>query len=373
MVARAEVVLHIGAFKTGTSFIQSALSLNRSTLADGGILFPGKTWPEQVHAVRDLAGRSVPEAPVTARTADTWDRIAEECRRWDGPLAVFSMEFLSTARPEVVRAAIRSFDPKQVRVVYTARDLTYAIPAQWQESLQSSRRTWTLRQYAEDVMRPVGQFNDATKHFWRKHNWQRVLHRWVQDLPASQVSLVSFPRPGSDPAELWHRFGVAAGFDATRYPIPALNNESLGAESLEVARRVNVEAASRGVVPIGPTFRRVLCKTVMAARKPVERTVAFPGDLTPWVAQRTERLITKVQRLGPGVVGSLDDLRPRPPEDRPNSTSHTEDLSIADLLPAAESAAAGLAEALGTHWEPAPGDLDARLRSAIVSMADLTT
>ncbi len=372
MVARAEVVLHIGAFKTGTSFIQSALSLNRSTLADDGILFPGKTWPEQVHAVRDLAARSMPEAPVTARTADTWDRIADDCRRWDGPLAVFSMEFLSTARPAVVGAAIRSFDPKQVRVVYTARDLTYAIPAQWQESLQSSRRTWTLREYADDIMRPVGQFTDATKHFWRKHNWQRVLHRWLQDLPTSQVTLVTFPRPGSSPTELWHRFGVAAGFDATKYPIPPLSNESLGAESLEVARRVNLEASSRGAVTISPTFRRVLCKGVMAARKPMEPAVVFPDDLTPWVAQRTERLITKVQRLGPVVVGSMDDLRPRPREHLPNSTSRTEGFAIADLVPAAESAASGLAAALGTHWQPAIGEPGARLQAAISSMADLT-
>lgn len=372
-MARAEVVLHIGAFKTGTSFIQSALSLNRRALAGDGVLFPGETWPEQVHAVRDLAARPVPGAPVSTRTVDTWDRIAEECRRWQGPLAVFSMEFLSTARPDVVEAAIRSFEPKQVRVVYTARDLTYAIPAQWQESLQSSRRTWTLREYADDIMRPVGQFSDATRHFWRKHNWQRVLHRWMQDVPPSQVTLVAFPRPGSDPAELWHRFGLAAGFDATRYPIPALNNESLGAESLEVARRVNMEAASRGVVTSNPTFRRVLCKRIMAARKPAEGTISFPEDLTPWVAQRTERLITKVQRIGPRLVGSLDDLRPRPREGRPNSTSRTEDLPVAGLVPAAEHAARELAAALGTRWQPATGDLDARLAAAITCMADLTS
>ena len=372
-MARAEVVLHIGAFKTGTSFIQSALSLNRAALAEDGVLFPGDRWPEQVHAVRDLAARSEPGAPVEARAADTWDRIADECRRWTGPRAVFSMEFLSAARPEMVQAAIRSFEPKQVRVVYTARDLTYAIPAQWQESLQSSRRTWTLRKYADDIMQPVGQFTDATKHFWRKHNWQRVLRRWLQDLPTSQVTLVTFPRPGSSPAELWHRFGVAAGFDATKYPIPALRNESLGAESLEVARRVNLEAASRRAVTIGPTFRRVLCKQVMAARRPVEQSVAFPDDLVPWVAQRTERLITKVQRLGPSVVGSLDDLRPQPRGHLPNSTSRTEDLSATDLLPAAESAASGLATALGTRWQPALGEPDTRLKAAIASMADLTT
>ena len=225
-----------------------------------------------------LAARSEPSAPMHARAPDDWDRLVEECRQWPGRLAIISMEFLSSYRSAVVDEAVRAFQPANVRVVFTARDLTYAIPAQWQESMQSSRRTWTLGEYTDDVMAPVGAFTDATRHFWRKHNWQKVLTRWGAFVPADQMWLVVFPRPGSEPVDLWHRFGVAAGVDTTRYRVPAMVNESLGAESLEVARRVNIEAASRGAVTPSATFRTVLCKRVMAARKPLERSVALPAS-----------------------------------------------------------------------------------------------
>ena len=372
-MATSEVVLHIGAFKTGTSFIQSALTLNRAALADDGILVPGATWADQVRGVRDLAARSEPDAPIETRSIDRWDRIVEECRQWPGRLSVISMEFLSSYRPAVVEAAVRAFDPADVRVVFTARDLTYAIPAQWQESLQSSRRTWTLHEYADDIMAPAGQFTEATRHFWRKHNWQKVLHRWGAFVPADQMTVVVFPRPGSDPADLWHRFGVAAGFDTAGYRVPAMNNESLGAESLEVARRVNIEAASRGPVLPSARFRGVLCKRVMAARKPIERSVVLPEELTEWVAGRADQLIARLERLGPHVVGNFDDLRPQPRVTRATTTSWTEDLPEDDLVPAAESAAAGLAEILGTRWDAATADPGPRLRHAISSLVDLTS
>ena len=48
------VVLHIGAFKTGTSFIQDSLFLNKKALADRGVLVPGATWSTHSRAVRDL-------------------------------------------------------------------------------------------------------------------------------------------------------------------------------------------------------------------------------------------------------------------------------------------------------------------------------
>ncbi len=37
----ATVTLHIGAFKTGTSFIQTVLANNKDALAAEGVLWPG--------------------------------------------------------------------------------------------------------------------------------------------------------------------------------------------------------------------------------------------------------------------------------------------------------------------------------------------
>ena len=42
------VTLHIGAFKTGTSFVQSVLMNSRQTLAELGVLWPGQDWDSVV-------------------------------------------------------------------------------------------------------------------------------------------------------------------------------------------------------------------------------------------------------------------------------------------------------------------------------------
>lgn len=366
----AEVVLHIGAFKTGTSFIQQALALNRQRLATDGVLFPGRQWPEQVQAVRALAARGDPSAPIGVRGQDAWDRLAAECRGWEGERVIVSMEYLSAARPAVVRAAVASFAPAPVHVVLGARDLTHAVPAQWQESLQSGGRTWTLSEYAADVMRPAGEFSTATRHFWQKHNWPRVLGRWNVIVPSQRMTLMTFPRPGSDPSVLWHRFGDAAGFDASAYPLPALQNESLGAASLEVARRANLEAERQGFsTRRNVAFRRVLCKNVMAARRGSETSVVLPDGSHDWLRDRTEKLVRKVGRLGPRVVGELTDLVPQPMPPRPDATSRPDNLPVSVLAEAAEAAATGLARALGgpTPATAPMSDAD-RLESAIASV-----
>jgi hypothetical protein len=283
------------------------------------------------------------------------------------------MEFLSTARPAVVTEAIASLSPAPVRVVLGARVLTEAIPAQWQESIQSSGRTWTLAEYTEGVMSPDGR-TDAGRHFWRRHNWPQVLTRWAAGEPASVV-LLTVPRRGAEPEVLWHRFGLAATFDASDYPVAPRANESLGAASLEVARRVNLEVHHRGLTTAGnPTFRRLLCKRVMASRRRREPGVTLPPGCETSLSDRTRTLITKIKRLAPVVVGDLDELMPAPVVVDAGATTAPELLPENDLLEAATHAAAGLARARGITWAPpASGAEGERLVSVVTALADFIT
>ncbi len=302
------VVLHIGAFKTGTSFIQDSLFSNKTTLADRGVLVPGPDWSTHVRAVRDLQRQvNDPGAAASGR----WPQIVESCRRWTGDVVVVSMEFLSTASPDVVERAVRTLHPLDVRIVLGARDLTLALPAQWQESLQAGGRTWTLDAYASSAMLPRRAFDEASRHFWRKHHWPTILRRWAPYLPAGELVLMTVPPPGSPAGELWHRFGQAAGFDTTSLRPAARANESLGAYSLEVARRVNLRARARGTTTSGhPVFKNVLCKQILAERRDSEPRVVFSEERREWAVARTEALVRRVGELAPRVVGSLDDLRP---------------------------------------------------------------
>jgi hypothetical protein len=371
----AEVVLHIGAFKTGTSFIQRALQANKQGLAEQGVLFPGRRWHDQVQGVRALTSRPEPAAPRESRGPDAWDALVDESRSWQGSRVVISMEFLSAAREDAVAAAVASFAPRNVRVVLGARDLSAAIPAQWQESLQVGGRTWTLAEYTDDVMRPLGSFTEGTTHFWRKHNWQKVLSRWGRHVGAEGLTVLTVPRPGADPHELWWRFGEAAGFDPTPYPIPAPANESLGAASLEVVRRMNVMALDRGMTTkSNRVHTAVLCKQVMAARRAREPRVQLPDEALDWTAHRTERLLRKVEGIGPRVVGSLDELRPQPRQAAASSTAHPEALDARVLLAAADEALENLSRAVGiAPPAAADGPADERLVSTIAALVDVVT
>ena len=53
-VATRRIFLHIGAMKTGTTYIQTVLSENRERLIEEGVLFPGERWRSQVRAVEDV-------------------------------------------------------------------------------------------------------------------------------------------------------------------------------------------------------------------------------------------------------------------------------------------------------------------------------
>lgn len=302
------VVLHIGAFKTGTSFIQDSLFLNKKALADRGVLVPGATWSTHSRAVRDLL-RQVNATDTGA--SGQWQQLVDSCRRWTGDVVVVSMEFLSTARRDVVERAVRDLQPLDVRVVLGARDLTPTLPAQWQESVQSSGRTWTLDAYVSSAMLPRRAFDDASQHFWRKHHWPTILRRWARYVQTSELVLMTVPPSGSPAVELWHRFGLAAGFDATSLPPAPRANESLGAHSLEVARRVNLCAQANGDTTSGrAVFKNVLCKQILAGRRNSEPRAVFPDDRREWAVTRTEGLLRQLARLDVRLVGSLDDLRP---------------------------------------------------------------
>ena len=72
------VFLHIGAIKTGTTYIQTVLRENRERLIEEGVLFPGRRWRNQVSAVEDVLrlGKTRDGRPMPS--ARPWPRLVEE-------------------------------------------------------------------------------------------------------------------------------------------------------------------------------------------------------------------------------------------------------------------------------------------------------
>lgn len=299
-----QVVLHVGAMKSGTSFLQSLLFANKGLLLDRGVLLPGHKWGFQVHAVRS----------VISQRGEQWNRLVEEVKAHPGT-SVVSMEFLGPLRPRVARRVVESFGGIDVRVVVTARDLNRTVAAMWQETVQNGR-TWTWADYLGDIEawrpghRRGQQETEAGRTFWRQHGLGQIVKSWSEVVGPQQVTLVTVPHPGAPRDLLWERFAAAVGIDPGGLQ-PALSaNESIGAASTLALRRMNELLEQDGLTRHdGAHLRKsVLAKTVLAARKKQEPVIGLA--VAPWVEDQTRRTRRMLTRLGVPVVGDLDELTP---------------------------------------------------------------
>ena len=221
------VFLHVGAPKTGSTFVQNVLWNNRATLKDAGILLPGPRWAHD-QAMTDL--RQVEWRNPDSRW--TWDMLAAETAKWHGD-AIITNEALGGATPAQAARAVQSLRPAEVHVVVTGRDLWRTFPSMWQQSVRA-RNKWRFEEFLKAV--EEGRFET----FWEMHTPHRMLRKWGDLVAPEQRHLVTVPKPGAPHDTLWHRFagimGIPEGLCELADPT---SNPSLGAAEIEVLRRVN--------------------------------------------------------------------------------------------------------------------------------------
>lgn len=325
------VVLHIGAPKTGTSFIQSVLSNNRPLLLSRGVLWPGQTWNEQVRAVEDLRDAAAGKRDQATR----WDAIVEEVNAFDGSTAIISMEWLCLGDRAMAARAVNSFAGNDVRVVLAVRDLARVIPAQWQESTQNGF-AWTYSDFLKGVTSRRQGREGPGGHFWHNQDWGRMASTWGSAVGGSRLWVVTVPPPGSPPHELWRRFCTAADMDPADYSLQGWPNESLGAASAELMRRLQAARREDGPSPRHRgRLKHRLAKQTLAHHRSSEPVLVLPDELQGWVVRRTRALVDDIQRQSPNLVGSYGDLTPAPAKPREGVVSDPGDLGDAALLDAA--------------------------------------
>lgn len=295
------VVLHIGSFKTGTSFIQSVLKSNRDQLADQGILWPGRSWGDQVKWAASIRSKK-PVKPPRARI------VIDEINAWDGHTAVISMEFLSLANANAVHYAMNMLRGHEVEVLISARDLGRVFPAQWQESVQHEH-TWSYREYINGVIEESDDLRTAHRHFWSRHDWPAILNTWANGQP-NKLVILTVPPAGSDRELLWTRFCNAVGIEPGSLDTSARVNDSLGAASAEVMRYAALALGEMGKTG-KVSKKRILAKQILVARKSDEPSLILPPEHQGWALRESSRMLDELRGIGPEVVGDLDDLTPR--------------------------------------------------------------
>ncbi|MDQ4007255.1 MAG: hypothetical protein M3211_04050 [Actinomycetota bacterium] len=303
------VFVHVGAPKTGTTFLQNVLWTNRDALAEDGVLYPYARPHEHFAAMLDLRERAWGAKPA-GHWRGTWDAVASRAASWTGHTVVLGNEVLGGANERQIRRLVDSLAPAEVHVLFTARDLARQLVSDWQEHLKH-KHTITLEDFVDELVEhgldarpPFGEM------FWGLHDAAHVLSRWARVVPADRVHVVTLPPPGGPRDALWQRFCQVTGLDPTRYSLDVRRaNPSLGRSEAELVRRLNKRVGDL------PTPHYDFLVRQRLGGGPLHGSggrIVLPEGRMPWVLERSRALVDQLAAAGYDVVGDLDDLLPRP-------------------------------------------------------------
>lgn len=321
------MLVHVGAPKTGTSFLQDVLFRNQRSLAKHGTLYPADRHDEHFLAALDLM--ELPWGGLEKEAVGAWDRLAARVREWDGTVIV-SHEILARASRAQVRRAYDSFGDAEVHVVFSARDLVRQIPAEWQETVKH-RRIVGYHDFLQKITDP-GRKGRLSAWFWGVQEIPDILDRWGASLPPERVHLVTVPKPGAPRDLLWKRFATVLGLeDEHLNPEDRRSNPSLGVPESALIRRIN-ERVNNGV--LANHHYREFVRELLAHNSLSQRTgsprLALPEDVRAWAVKLSETWIDELASRGYDVVGTLEDLRPDPLAAPFVDPDHPDESAVAD-------------------------------------------
>jgi hypothetical protein len=331
------VLLHVGTPKSGTSYLQDKLALNRDELTRQGLDYVRTRTEDHFEAALDLLDERWAGEEKAAR--GQWDALVAEARGSRHDAVVVSHEILAGAAPASIDRALASFPGDEVHVIVTARDLGRQIPAEWQERVKH-RSTRDYTDFLKAIHRNYER-TDWVMPFWRVQHLPRVLAAWGSGLPADRVHLVTVPPSGAPRHLLWDRFAGVLGLDLrAAYDESPTTNASLGGAEVTLLRRLNEVLADREVpreVYVS-WVRESLVKEVLAGRTDSEQASVPPGR-RPTVEAITADWLEQIRAAGYDVVGDLADLEPV----WPDHSSHWPNPDHADAAVVADAAIEALA------------------------------
>ncbi len=309
MTSQRRVYLHIGAPKTGTTYVQDRLSRNAKTLAQHGVHFPSRSplvSPGMFHfrAALDLLGQDW--GGEQGHAEGSWDALVRRVRRARGSVIV-SHEILAPAPAEAVaRAKAELGAGDDLHVVYGVRDLARPLPAAWQESIKQGRK-WTYRNFLRKA-------RSGKPWFYRAFDVPAVLSTWSAGLPPENVHVVTVPQSGTaGPDELWHRFCRAVDIDPAWAPEESRRtNPSLGVAEAALIRRLNKRLGRkvRRDATYDDLVRGLLAEQELAGRESAK--LLLPPGMHEWAETESARWVEWIEQSGVHVIGDLEDLRPVP-------------------------------------------------------------
>jgi hypothetical protein len=331
------VYFHVGAPKTGTTYLQQVLFHNRDALAENGVLYPYEDFGQSFRSMQDFRGVGWGQR-AASKFAGQWDLVAGRSRDWTGDTVIISNELLGGSAPDRIKAGVASVQPADVHVVFSARDFARQLVSDWQEHIKH-KHTVTLEKFVDDLIElgldapaPFGEL------FWGMHDAAYVLERWATVVPAENIHIVTVPHPGAPRDTLWRRFCNVTGLDPWAYDTESKrSNPSMGVAETELVRRINPDLREVRDEDYDRMVRIVLAERILGGQPP---KLTLPPGRMAWVTERSRRLIDELRSAGYRVEGDLEELMPNE-ADHANHVSPTS-LTEAELAPAAIRATTGL-------------------------------
>lgn len=314
-MTRRSVYLHIGAPKTGTTYVQDRLTRNAASLASHGVLLPtaNRFVPADLfhfRAALDVLGQDWGGAPGHADGA--WGTMVKRVRRSSGTVVISHEIFAPAAADRVARivADLTRDGDTELHIVYSARDLGRQLPAAWQESVKQGRK-WSFARFLDRVEK-------GTTWFVKAFDLPTVLGRWGAGLPPGNVHVVTVPQRDAlkrDKDLLWRRMCESFAIDPAWAPeTTRRTNTSLGIPETQLLRELNrrMQRAVRREAAFDELVREMLAHDKLMGRKTLP--VRLAPDRFDWAEQQTEGWLDWLKGSGVDLIGDLDDLRPvRPP------------------------------------------------------------
>lgn len=301
------VYLHVGAPKSGTTYLQDRLTRNARHLARHGVhvpnLFPSLTPARaQFRAALDLLGEDWggPEGHATGH----WARLVEKVGRTPGSVVISHEVFAPASAAAIERALTDLGRDAEIHIVYTARDLGRSLVSAWQESIKSGRR-WRLRKFLDLARQRRTWFAQAL-------DLPAVVDAWGSDLPPDHIHVVTAPTGDGDGSILWNRFCSVLDIDPDVARRRARrHNPSLDAVATEFIRRLNVRFESGpNQDPNRDRYVDALLRLLRAGRiDPVP--IELPPQDREWVTERAQGWIGWLAERNVRVHGDPTDLLPR--------------------------------------------------------------
>ncbi len=183
-------ILHIGAHKTGTTYLQRVFAALAPALRQQGVLYPDIWRPSA-----NQPGHH--RLPVRLRTASHAELARDVAEITDAgcPVVLLSAEDLGRLPPDRIAVLRSALGGAPLTIILHARRWSDALPSMWQEIIRHGQDTELPAYLAPLLANPAGALTT---------NWGHALRAWSGVFGRQNIRLVSFNHvidAGLDPAE----------------------------------------------------------------------------------------------------------------------------------------------------------------------------